>query len=101
MEVFESLEVAYYKIDADQNHEIEIILSSHMEEMEMIIDTRPRYPSNKLTFTVANITKGTNIHFIDINLNSSVKFDVDVLLEDSKRNFLNSFVCFFVYSTLA
>ena len=58
---------------------------SNMTEKKMMIDTRPRYPSNKLTFTIANITKGTNIRFLDINLNLNSKFDVDLLLEDSKR----------------
>ena len=56
-----------------------------MIKMNMMIKTRPRYPSNKLTFTIADITKGTNIRFLDIILNLNAKFDVDLLLEDSKR----------------
>ena len=66
-----------------------------MSEMQMMIDTRPtRYPSNKRTFTIADITKNKQIRTLDIYLNLSAKFDVNVLLEDSKRNFLNSFYFF-------
>ena len=66
-----------------------------MSEMHMMIDTRPtRYPSNKRTFTIADITKNKQIRTLDIYLNLSAKFDVNVLLEDSKRNFLNSFYFF-------
>ena len=61
---------------------------SNMTEKKMMIDTRPRYPSNKLTFTIANITKGKPIRFVNILLNSFAKFDVDIFFEDSKRNFM-------------
>ena len=59
---------------------------------EMMIDTRPTYPSSKLTFTIANITKDKAIRFFNIYLTLNGTFDVDVVLEDSKRNFLNSFI---------
>ena len=86
MKVFKSLELAY------DNDGFDSYLPTNMAEMKMMIETRPRYPSNKLTFTMANITKGKRIHFLNIKLNSSnTIFDVDVSLEDSKRNFLNSF----------
>ena len=77
----------------DQNTKIksETFSIEEMSELAMVIETRPRYPSNKLTLTIANSTKGTIIRFVDINLNSNVKFDVDLFLEDSQRNFLNSF----------
>ena len=66
-----------------------------MSEMQMMIDTRPtRYPSNKRTFTIADITKNKQIRTLDIYLNLNAKFDVNVLLEDSKSNFLNSFYFF-------
>ena len=61
---------------------------SNMTEKKMVIDTGPRYPSNKLTFNIANITKGKTIRFVNIFLNSFAKIDVDLFLEDSKRNFL-------------
>ena len=56
----------------------------------MMIQTRPSYPSNKLTFTIANLTKNKAIRFFDINLELNEQFDVDVILEDPNRNFLNS-----------
>ena len=56
------------------------------------ITTRPTYPSSKLTFTIANETKNKDIRFFTIGLTSNKQFDVDLVLEDSKRNFLNSFL---------
>ena len=83
--------MAYHNTDQNEGSRFDNYLPSNMTEMKMIIETRPRYPSNKLTLTIANLTKGTIIRFVDINLNSNVKFDVDLFLEDSQRNFLNSF----------
>ena len=62
------------------------------------ITTRPTYPSSKLTFTIANETINKDIRFFNIYLTSNQQFDVDVVLEDSKRNFLNSFL--FLYFIL-
>ena len=92
MKAFESLEIVYY-YTSDQNagSQFDTYWLANMTEMEMMIETRPRYPANKLTFTIANLTKGTTIRFININFNFNAIFDVDVLLEDSNRNFLNSF----------
>ena len=95
MEAFEFLAIAYFNNTADQNAEGKFeqwdsFYATNMTEMEMIIETRPRYPSNKLTFTIANIAKGTTIRYFTINFKSNATFDVDVFLEDSKRNFVNS-----------
>ena len=87
MKRFKYLEMAYYK---PPSFEYYSYWPANMTEMKMMIETRPRYPSNQLTFTIANITKGT-IRFVNIFLSSDAKFDVDLFLEDSKRNFLNSF----------
>ena len=89
MEVFDFLNIIYHNTTDQNLGSKEPILdtywSTNMTEKKMMIETRPRYPSNKLTFTIANITKGTNIRFLDIILNLNAKFDVDLLLEDSKR----------------
>ena len=91
MKVFKSFEMAYDNI-ADQNSGgFDSYLPTNMVEMKMIIETRPRYPTNKLTFSIANLAKGKHIHFINIKLDSNADFHVAVSLEDSKRNFLNSF----------
>ena len=64
-----------------------------MTEMNMLIKTRPRFPSNKLTFTIPNIIKGlTSRGFLILLFNLNGRFDVDVVLEDSQRNFLSSLI---------
>ena len=91
MKVFTSL-IAYFdipnQIAGTQEYQL---LPTNMTEMRMMIETRPRYPSNKITFNIANMAKGTTIRVVNIELNLNSKFDVDIFLEDSKRNFLNSF----------
>ena len=54
--------------------------------------TRPTYPSSRLTFSIANFTKDKAIRFFNIGLILNEKYDIDVVLEDSKRNFLNSLI---------
>ena len=63
-----------------------------MTNMKMMIESRPSYPSNKLTFSIADFTKDTVIQFFNIALNLNEQYDVDVVLEDSKRNNMNSFL---------
>ena len=95
MKVFEGLEISYYNSE-DQNGGsiVDSYTPTNMTEMKMMIETRPRYPSNKLTFTIANLTKGKIIRYFCLYFNSNATFDVDVSLEDSNRNLLNSFQCF-------
>ena len=88
-EVFYSIELVYV------HDPVVDLLVENMTEMDMMIDTRPSYPSNKLTFTIADFTKDDVIHSFNIFLNLNDQYDVDVVLEDSKRNFLNSFRFFF------
>ena len=98
--VFRALEMAYFNT-TDQNaggqFNLYYLLPTDMTEMNMMIETRPRYPSNKLTFTIANLAKGKTIRIININfeIDSNAKFDIDLFFEDSKRNFLNSFMFLF------
>ena len=92
MKVFDSLEVSYYNTEDDNGGSIvDNYTPTNMTEMKMMIETRPRYPSNKLTFTIANLTRGKITRYIALHFNSYVIFDVDLFLEDSKRNLLNSF----------
>ena len=69
MMVFRALEMAYFNT-TDQNaggqFNLYYLLPTDMTERNMMIETRPRYPSNKLTFTIANLAKGTTIRYIDI-----------------------------------
>ena len=57
--------------------------------LEMRIDTRPSFPSDKTTFSLANITRHRNIRYFSAVLQSNMTFDLEVLLEDSFRNSLN------------
>ena len=88
MDVLEVFESADLKYDYDNIN----ISFTNMTEMKMMIETRPRYPSDKYTFTIADITKNKHIRWCDIGLNLKRRFDVDVVLEDSQRNFLSSFI---------
>ena len=99
MKIFKSLEMAYYNIgDLNAGSQYDVYLPSNMTEMKMMIETRPRYPSNKLSFTIANMTKDNPIHFFNIYLNLNDQFDVDVVLENSQRNLQNSsFLFSFLY----
>ena len=64
-----------------------------MRESMMMIKTRPAtYPSNKLTFTIDDLAKNKEIRYLNINLDLNGHFNVDLILEDSQRNFLNSFL---------
>ena len=84
-EVFYSIELVYV-------HDPVVDLSiENMTEMEMMIETRPSYPSNKLTFSITDFTKDKVIHYFNIMLFLNEQYDVDVVIEDSKRNFLNTF----------
>ena len=95
MKVFKSFEMAYDNI-ADQNSGgFDSYLPTNMVEMKMMIETRPRYPSNKLTFTIADIVKDKPLNFLNIFFSLNAKFDVDVILEDSKRHNINSFFVFY------
>ena len=90
MKIFEYLEVSYYNTEDDNRGSIfDYYTPTNMTEM--MIKTRPRYPSNKLTFTIANLIKGKIIRYVALYFNSYVITDVDLFLEDSRRNLLNSF----------
>ena len=87
MDVFGDIELL------DITDQTENLLVENMTERKMIIETRPSYPANKLTFTIADFTKDKVIKFFNIyfDLNEQYQYDVGVVMEDSKRNFMNSF----------
>ena len=90
-EILDFLALGYYNI-TDEITERETYEFELTDMAEMVIDTRPTYPSSKLTFTIANLIEHRDIVFLNIFINLNVSFKVDVVLEDSKRNFLNSFI---------
>ena len=92
LEAFDYIKLEYYNTeDAITERKNESLRIKEMRDKNMVIKTRPRYPSDRLTFSISNITKHRNILFFDIWL-KPWKIDVDVVLEDSKRNFLNSLI---------
>ena len=90
-EILEHIALEYYNI-TDEITESETDEFELRNMAEMMMDTRTNNPSSKLTFTIANISEHRDIRFLNIFLNLNGIFDVDVVLEDSKRNFLNSFI---------
>ena len=95
MKVFEGLTLSYYSInDEIKGKQIDFNLLPNVTEKRLMMEARPSYPSNKLTFTIAiaNITKQKSIRSFNIWLRMNGQFDGDVVLEDSKRNFLNSLI---------
>ena len=90
LDVFGSIDLTSYNItDAITESQTEEFWLTNMAEM--MRDTRPTYPSSKVTFTIANVTKQKSIRFFNIYFNLNGQFDVDMVLEDSQRNFLSSF----------
>ena len=86
LDVFGAIEYSYYITDQKTKSKYELFWVKEMTEKKMMIETRPRYPSNKLSFTIANITKDKPIRFFNIYLNLNEQFDVDLVLENSQRN---------------
>ena len=103
LEIFESIDLMYYNITDEitesETYDFGLNLTDKAG-MTMTIDTRPTYPSSKLTFTIADVAKNKAIRFFNIYLTSPEQFDVDVVLEDSKRKFLNSFISLFIFCLL-
>ena len=57
----------------------------------MILPTRTIYPADKMTLTLADLPRNIPhpLSFIDICLDMNDKFDVALVLEDSKRKELS------------
>ena len=92
LDVFQKSWFSYYNTDQKTISISPLLGVSEMRAKEMIIETRPRYPSDKVSFTITNMTKDKPIRFFNILLNLNAEFDVDVILEDSQRNLLSSLI---------
>ena len=92
-EVFDSVQLAVKnrtdEITEDQADDFNF---TNLTEMKMMIETRFRYPSDKIIFTIADATKHKPIRYLNIFLVMKGQFDVDLVLEDSKRNFRSTFI---------
>ena len=91
-DVVERTEFNYYLTNQRTYSESDFWGVRDMLEKNMMIETRPRYPSEKVSFTITNMTKDKPIRFFNILLNLNAEFDVDVILEDSQRNLLSSLI---------
>ena len=92
MDVFDEMEFDYYTTDMRTESKYLIFSVSDMIEKKMMIETRTRYPSDKLTFTIADIVKEKPVRSLNMFLDLNEQFHVYLFLEDSQRNFLNSFI---------
>ena len=92
LDVFGVIDFSYYITDQKTKSKSELFWVKEMTEKKMIIETRQRYPSDKLFFTIADITKNKPIRCLNIFFNSNEQYDVYVVLENSQRNLLNSFI---------
>ena len=91
LDVFHSTELKYFtKTDGKTAMRHDVFELGDISEM--MIETRPTYPSDRLTFSQANITGAQSIRYFNIFFNLNNQFDVNVILEDSKRNFLKSMI---------
>ena len=69
--------------EENKNYELEFN-ANKMEE----IKTRPSYPADKTTFAIKN---GEFIRTLEFNFRNNRKYDINVILEDNKRNEVNYF----------
>ena len=97
LNVFDYIKNIYYNItDGITENQSDRFGITSMKEMKMMIETRPSYPSSKLTFTIADIMKGISSRFLNIKLfNLNGRFDVNLVLEESQRNFLSLIILSF------
>ena len=96
LDVFQSIKFSSYNVDRKTKTVSPFYGVRKMTEKKMMIQTGPRYPSEKLSFSIANLTKDKPIRFFNLLLNFNEQFDVDLVLEDSHRNLLSSFISFFI-----
>ena len=95
LEAFHGLNLHYYNITEDiTESKYNSLGVKQMSEMGLMIKTRSRYPSDRITFSLANITKHKIIIIFEIWLyfTGPGDVDVDLILEDSQRNFLSSLI---------
>ena len=76
LDVFDDLEFDYYTTDLRTEIKYLIFSVSDMIEKKMMIETRTRYPSDKLTFTIADIIKEKPVRSLNIFLDLNEQFHV-------------------------
>ena len=87
MDVFDSVVLDYWSEGREYNS-ISFNLTD-LKNNSMILPTKSIYPSDKMTFTLADLTRHKTISFLNIYLEMNEQFDVALVLEDSKRKELS------------
>ena len=67
LEVFDLIDLVHYNMtDQNMKSNSDKYWVTNMAFRMMMLETRPSYPSNRLTFTIANITRDKDIRFLNI-----------------------------------
>ena len=79
--------IAYHERSGERELQV-YDLNLTVKDMEkMMVETRPCYPTDKLTFSIADLTRDKTIQFLGLMFNSSHrKYDISVMLEDRQRS---------------
>ena len=87
-DVFSYTELKYFTSrNGKKSLEDSVFPRERLEERRLA--TRPSYPADKLTFSQPDIGQAASVRYLNMYFNLNDQFDVNVMLEDSKRNFLN------------
>ena len=88
LDVFDSVGLDYWHTGGEGIDFISFNRTS-LENNSMILPTRSIYPADKVTFTLADLPSPRPISFLNIYLEPNNKFDVILVLEDSRRKELS------------
>ena len=53
---------------------------------EIMLESRPSFPSDKITLNISDITKHRHIRYLTFIFNCTDKFGLETVFEDSQRN---------------
>ena len=78
---------AYRERSGERELQVDNLTAKDMEEM--MVETRPCYPTDKLTFSIADLTRDKTIQFLGLMFfsnKSEYKFNsISIMLEDTQR----------------
>ena len=78
---------AYRERSGERELQVDNLTAKDMEEM--MVETRPCYPTDKLTFSFADLTRDKTIQFLGLMFysnKSEYKFkSISIMLEDTQR----------------
>ena len=90
LDLFNSVGLDYWYTESDgRQFESTFFNLTTLENNSMILPTRSIYPSDKMTFTLADLPRDKTIISFNIYLEMNEQFDVALVLEDSKRKELS------------